>query len=302
MSATIVKLSLVALIWGGTFIAGRVAAQEMPASLAALWRYVIATVALVAMTFVREGGLPRLDARQWIGVALLGLTGVTAYNYLFMVGLETVPASRGSLIIALNPAATMIGAALFLHEPLTGAKIAGTLLALVGVAIELSGGNPLALFDGGAGRGELALFGCVVSWAAYTLLGKAMTGLSTLAITTYAALVGTAMLAAVALARGELGVPHASTNGWIALAYMGTLGTAVAFVWFLEGVKALGPARAAIFVNLVPVAAITLAVLLLGEHVTGAMIAGAALVVAGVWIINRPAAPATTPALPHPHC
>ena len=53
---------------------------------------------------------------------------------------------------------------------------------------------------------------------------------------------------------------------------MGTLGTAVAFVWFLEGVKALGPARAAIFVNLVPVAAITLAVLLLGEHVTGAMI------------------------------
>jgi len=302
MNATIVKLSLVALIWGGTFIAGRVAAQEMPASLAALWRYVVATVALVVMTLAREGGLPRLDVRQWIGVVLLGLTGVTAYNYLFMVGLETVPASRGSLIIALNPAATMIGAALFLHEPLTGVKITGTLLALVGVAIELSGGNPLALLDGGAGRGELALFGCVVSWAAYTLLGKAMTGLSTLAITTYAALVGTAMLAAIALARGELGVPHASTHGWIALAYMGTLGTAVAFVWFLEGVKALGPARAAIFVNLVPVAAITLAVLLLGEHVTGAMVAGAALVVAGVWIINRPAAPATTAALPHSHC
>ena len=302
MNATIVKLSLVALIWGGTFIAGRVAAQEMPASLAALWRYVVATVALVVMTLAREGGLPRLDVRQWIGVVLLGLTGVTAYNYLFMVGLETVPASRGSLIIALNPAATMIGAALFLHEPLTGVKITGTLLALVGVAIELSGGNPLALLDGGAGRGELALFGCVVSWAAYTLLGKAMTGLSTLAITTEAARVGTAMLAAIALARGELGVPHASTHGWIALAYMGTLGTAVAFVWFLEGVKALGPARAAIFVNLVPVAAITLAVLLLGEHVTGAMVAGAALVVAGVWIINRPAAPATTAALPHSHC
>jgi drug/metabolite transporter (DMT)-like permease len=82
---------------------------------------------------------------------------------------------------------------------------------------------------------------------------------------------------------------------------MGTAGTAIAFVWFLEGVQVLGPARAAIFVNLVPVAAITLGVLLLGERVTVAMLAGAALVVAGVFIINRPAASTPAPACAHPH-
>ena len=304
MSAIVVKLTLVALIWGGSFIAGRVAAQEIPATTAALTRYVIASVVLVAMAFAKEGGLPRLDARQWIAAALLGLTGVAAYNYLFLVGLETVPASRGSLIMALNPAATMIGAALFLREPVTVAKVAGTLIALVGVAIELSGGNPLALLGGGIGRGELALFGCVLGWSAYTLIGKKVAGVSNLAITTYAALLGTALLFIVTLARGELALPQASARAWWALVYMGTLGTAVAFVWFLEGVKTLGPARAAIFVNLVPVAAIALAALLLGERITLAMIVGGALVIAGVWIINRPtaAAPALAPALPHSHC
>jgi len=300
MTTIIGKLVLVALIWGGTFIAGRVTAQEMPAIAAALWRYTIACVVLVVMLLVREGGLPRLDGRHWARIVLLGLTGVAAYNLCFMAGLETVPASRGSLIIALNPAATMLGAALFLHEPLTLAKSAGMLLALVGVAIELSGGNPLALFGGGAGAGELLLFGCVLSWAAYTLIGKKLSGASPLAITTYAALTGTAMLAAGAFVRGELGVPHVSRNAWIGLAYMGTLGTAVAFVWFLEGVKLLGPARASIFVNLVPVAAIALGALLLDEKITVPMIVGAALVVAGVWILNRPAA-AASPAAAPPH-
>jgi drug/metabolite transporter (DMT)-like permease len=300
--AIVVKLSLVALIWGGAFIAGRVAAAQMTAPTAALWRYLIATIALVALTFFREGGLPRLSRREWIGIVLLGATGVAAYNLCFMFGLESVPASRGSLIIALNPAATMIGAALFLHEPMTLGKVAGMLLALIGVTLELGGGNPLALFEGGAGVGEAALFGCVIAWAAYTLIGKRITvGISPLAVTTYAALVGTAMLVAIAFMRGELVVPNASPAGWASLAYMGILGTAVAFVWFLEGVKTLGPARAAIFVNLVPVAAITLGVLLLGERITLPMIAGAMLVIAGVWIINRPAQSMPSPAIAHPH-
>ncbi|HTL76107.1 MAG TPA: DMT family transporter [Casimicrobiaceae bacterium] len=297
MTAIVVKLVLVAVVWGGTFIAGRIAAPEMPPPTAALIRYVTASLALLAMTFAMEGGLPALDRRQWLMVTLLGFAGVAGYNYLFMVGLQTVPASRGSLIMALNPAATMIGAALFLREPITIAKIVGTLLALTGVAVELGGGNPLALVSGEIGEGELALFGCVVGWAAYTLIAKNVTGLSALAVTTYAALIGMLMLAALVVTRGDPLVPHASLRVWLALVYMGVLGTALAFVWFLEGVKTLGPARAAIFVNLVPVAAITLGLLLLGERLTVAMLVGAALVVAGVWIINRPASAMPAPAI-----
>ena len=294
------KMTLAALFWGGTYITGRIAAPEMSAPVAALWRFLIALAALLALTRLQHQPLTRLSAQQWLAVGGLGLAGVFAYNLCFMYGLQSVPASRASLIIALCPAATMVGAFLVFGDRITWLKVVGTALALVGVAIELSGGDLKTLIDEGIGRGEIALFACVILWAVYTLLSKrTLSGLSPLVVTTYAALTGTAMLAIVASARGELDVPHASMGAWLSLAYMGIFGTAMAFVWYLEGVGVLGPARAAIFVNLVPVAAITLGVLLLGERFTAPMAVGGCLVVAGIWLINHQPAPGVHAPAPH---
>ncbi len=283
------KLVAVAAIWGGTFIAGRVASLAMAAPTAALWRYLVASFALLAFVAWRERGLPRLSRDQWLGVTLLGATGVAAYNLFFMFGLERVPASRGSLIMALNPAMIMLGGALFLGEKLTPLRVGGVVLALVGVTIVLGHGNPLALFAGHVGIGELALFGCVLSWCTYTLVGKrVLAGLSPLVATTYAALTGTVLLALACAVSGDLAWPPAQAEVWASLAFLGVLGTAVAFVWFYDGVMAIGPARTGVFINLVPVFAITLGVLLLGERVEASMLVGGAIVVAGIWMLNRP--------------
>ncbi len=284
-------LVLMAVCWGGAFIGGRIAAAEMTPLAAALWRYVIATMALLAVAFVLERGLPRLAARQWLAVALLGATGVVMFNLCFMYGLARVPASRGSLIMALNPAITLLGAVLFLHERLTRNKVLGVVVALAGVAIVLSHGNPADLFRGSVGVGEVVLFGCPIAWAAYTLIGKRMlAGISAIAVTTYAALTGTAMLAVLAAYSGDLLPPVASLRAWTAIAFVGLFGTALAFVLFYEGVRTIGPARTSVFINLVPVAAIVLGVLLLGEPLEASMLVGGALAVAGVLLLNRPQA------------
>jgi drug/metabolite transporter (DMT)-like permease len=116
--------------------------------------------------------------------------------------------------------------------------------------------------------------------------------MSPLAATTCAALTGTAILAIACAVQGDLALPHADWKGWLSLAFMGVLGTAIAYFWFFDGVKVIGPARAAVFINLVPVVAIILGVVLLGEPLKWSMVIGAALVVSGVWIINRaPAVP-----------
>src|SRR5215475_6247808 len=162
-----IKLVVVALLWGGAFIAGRIVSAELNAPPAALWRYLVATAALLALAFAIEHGLPRLTLRQWLGVLVLGTLGVAVTNLCFMYGLQTVSAARASLIFALLPAATRLGGRWFLHEPLTGARILGIATALLGVAVELGGGNPLALFAGRGGLGEVALFGCVLAWSAY---------------------------------------------------------------------------------------------------------------------------------------
>lgn len=283
------KLILTMAFWGGTFIAARIAVQTMEPFAAAFCRFAIASLCLVVLTLRLEGTLPRLTARQVVLLILLGLSGVFAYNAFFFLGLQTVPASRGALIVATNPVFIAIFSALLLKESLTRLKIFGILLSLAGVAVVISGGNPATLLAGDIGRGDLYMMGCVLSWVMYTLVGKrVMGGLSPLVATTYACLFGTLALLGVALLQGLIADWATFTPAaWLSVAYLGIFGTAAGFNWYYEGVLAIGSAKASIFINLVPVFAIALAALLLGEPITLPLIVGAILVISGVYLTNR---------------
>ncbi|MFO1302398.1 MAG: DMT family transporter [Burkholderiales bacterium] len=286
------KLSLMALLWGGTFIGGRIASPEMPAVTIALWRYVLAIAALLILAYAMEGGLPRPTRRQWIGLVLMGATGVFLFNLCFMFALARVTASRASLIMALNPAMTLLAAALFLRERLTRNKVIGIAIALAGVAVVLGHGNPMHLASGGVGIGEMVMFGCPLAWAANTLVARRMLGgMSTIASTTWSAIAGTAMLLLAATAMGTLLPEGASARAWAAIAFLAVFGTAVALVLFYDGVRRIGAARASVFINLVPVFAVALGVLLLGEPLELSIVAGGALVIGGILLINLPEAP-----------
>ncbi|PSN17220.1 EamA family transporter [filamentous cyanobacterium CCP5] len=283
------KLVVTAALWGGTFIAGRVVAQVMGPFTAAFCRFAIASVALLLLIYRIEGGLPCLSVRQAWQVVLLGMTGIFAYNVFFFSGLQTVTAGRAALIIALNPVAIALGSALVYRDPLSGGKRLGIGLSLTGAAVVISGGNPTDLLRGGLSPGDGFLLGCVFSWMSYTLLGKAVMGqLSALAATTYGCLAGTVLLLVPALAEGLIQtLPTAGIAAWAGLGFLGLLGSAVGFSWYYEGLKAIGPARAGVFINLVPAFAILLAALLLQEPVPLTLLGGGSLIVAGVILTNR---------------
>jgi len=287
--ATYAKLFAVPAIWGGTFIAGRILALALPAAVGSLLRYVVALAALVFAARWLEGGLPRLTRRQLVGTVLLGATGILAYNLFFLGALARLPASRTSLIIALNPVVTIAAASLLLGERMSPRRWLGVAVALAGVWIVVSRGDVLGSVTGSVGVGELLMFGGVCSWAAYTLIGRrVLTGLTPLAATTYASLWGTAMLAVVAAPdllaseRADLTLPVV-----LSALYLGLLGTAVAFVWYYQAVQRLGASRTVIFNNLVPVFGATFGVLLLGEPLLPSMLLGGAVAVAGVMLVSR---------------
>ena len=276
-------------IWGGTFIAGRVLALAMPPALGALLRYVVASVALLAASRLIEGRLPRLTGRQLAATLALGATGVCAYNLLFLGALARLPASRTSLIVALNPAVTIAAAAWLFGERMTPLRWSGVAMALVGVWIVVARGAPLAVLRGAVGAGEVMMFGAVCAWAAYTLIGRSiLRGLSPLAATTFASLFGTAMLAVVAAPDLTSLQPAALTGkALLAIAYLGVLGTGVAFVWYYRAVQVLGPSRTVIFNNLVPLFGASFGVLLLGEPLAPGMLVGGAIALTGVMMVTR---------------
>ena len=181
------KLTLTAVFWDGTFIAGRIVAQEMGPFWAAFLRFVVASVILSGFIFKIQRKLTPVRWKELLTVTALGLTGVFAYNAFFFSGLKTVTASRASLIITSNPAFIALFAALIFHERLTPWKILGIALSVSGAEIVVSKGQPLLLFDGNLSLGELSIFG----WVAYSLIGKAaLTRLSPLVSVTYACVIG----------------------------------------------------------------------------------------------------------------
>jgi len=283
------KLLLTMALWGGTFIAARVAGQTMGPFSGAFCRFAIASLCLLLLTRHLIGRLPPLKRHQIPLIIILGLSGVFAYNAFFFAGLQQVPAGRAALIVALNPTVIALFAVFLLKEPLTPLRFLGIGLSLTGAAIVIGHGNPLNLLTEGISQGDLLIFGCVATWVIYTLVGKrAMQDLSPLVATTYACLVGTAALFLSALAEGFLQEwTRFAPAAWLGVAYLGIFGTAIGFLWYYEGVQAIGSARASIFINLVPVFAIALAALFLQEPISLSLVLGGLLVISGVYLTNR---------------
>ena len=294
MIGTYLRLFLVAFFWGGTFVAGRSLVDTVPPVAAAFIRFAIASLLLLAITWQRER-LPRLSRRQLVVITALGASGILAYNLFFFNGLALIAAGRASLIIALNPVFITLADRLLHKEPLPSRRVIGILLSLGGAMIVITQGQPLSIFDTGIGRGELLIFGCVLSWSLYSIIGKtAMRGLSPLVTVCYSAVAGTLLLLVVALVDGSLvGALAYPPSAWLALSYLGVFGTVIGFLWYFQGIQSIGPSRAAVFINFVPVNGVLLATLILGEPLTLSLLSGGALVISGSYLANAVPRPKT---------
>ncbi len=287
----LVYLQLVGSVffWGATWISGRVLAQDMGPFSAAVLRFSTASVFLLGWAWYQQGSFPKLPRKEIPSVALLGLTGVFLYNFFFFTGLKTVPAGRAALIIASVPIIICIISALFLGEKMTLQKIGGVLLSLSGASVVLAGGNPARLFSGGMSHGDLMIIGCVGSWAAYSIIGsRVMKRVNPLMAVTWSCVIGCLALIIPALTHGLLAdITKASLIDWGNILFLGVIATGVAFTWYYSGIRAIGPAKAGIFINLVPVFAIIMGYFLLNEPVSTALIGGGAMVISGVYLTNR---------------
>lgn len=288
---TYVQLIVTMLFWGGTWVAARHVVQEVHPLAVATWRFGFAAASLLALVAWRHGRLPSISRREVGLVIALGASGIFFYNLFFLYGMRSISAGRGALVVAMSPVITLWAAAWLLGEGVTRRKLLGSLLAFVGCLTVIGKGDPLSLFSGKVGVGETLILGCAVMWSAYTLLGRYGTrSLSALLMTAYAAAAGFLMLLVSTLVVAPQALwPSYSPGAWTAIVFLGLLGTTLGFTWFSAAVQQIGAQRAAIFINLVPVAAVLQAALLLGERLDPTALSGGLMVIAGVLLTQRPA-------------
>jgi drug/metabolite transporter (DMT)-like permease len=293
MLSTYIKLLLTSVCWGGTFIAGKNLAQHVGPLTGAFLRFLVASVFLTALTLRLEKKLIRPGRNNLLMLFLMGMTGIFLYNFFFLKGLKLIEAGRASIIVATNPIFIALMSAVFFRERLNLLKLAGILVSVTGAVTVITRGELVTAIGGSLGWGELYILGCVGSWVAYSLLGKVvMADLSPLAAVTYSALVGTAGLFPAAVLEGLFSSGSIGPAAWANAAYLGLFGTVLGFVWYYEGIQRIGPVRAGIFINFVPVSAVLLAYVLLDEPITISLLAGAVLVSFGVYLTTLEPRPA----------
>ena len=288
----VLKLTMVAVFWGGAFIAGRILAQSLPTMTAAFGRIFIASILLVIVVIKIEGSLPRLNRKQIFLTAILGFTGVFINNICFFGALARVPAGRTSLFVSLTPIVIAILASFFFRERLGVRRWIGILVALIGAIVVITRGDlvsGITDINQSIGLGELMMIGAVFSWATYTLISReVIETLSPIVATTYSTLWGFFFLSIGALGEfKDIDWVLLDWRVWTSVFYLGAFGTVIAFIWFYEGIQAVGPSRTAIFSNLVPAFGVLFSVLLLGEPILISMVVGGLITALGVSLVNR---------------
>lgn len=287
------RLLGMAVIWGASWPWGRVVAQSMPPLTGAALRFMLAGMALLVWLLSAQGTAPlrRLSGAQWLGLSAAAASGICAYAVFFMYGLQSVAAGRASVVVALNPVLTLLLAAWLFRERLNLGIVLGMLLAVSGALTAITQGHPLQLLNGGMGRGELLLLGCVVSWSAYTLLGrKVLKGIDALTATTVAAVLGSLMLLlAAAWIEGVAGwqqVFVAPLKAWVSIAALAFGATTLSYSWYFRGVQHLGVGVAAAYIVLVPIFGILSSALMLGEPLHASLAWGGLLAAGDMMWMN----------------
>lgn len=285
---TYAQLLGVMFLWGGTFVSGRLLSQTYHPFVIAFYRFLFASLVLIPVMVWKSGKFPKLTWLQVLKVGLLGATGIFSYNYFFFAGLGLVEAGRASVIIAINPTITAVLASLFLKEEMTPRKFLGVLIALFGALIVITKGNLFSIFSEGLGRGELYLFGAVLSWVSYTIMGKVtLKKLTPLEATSLACTTGTFFLLPFAFQHGLEEFPFkANFFHWFNIAFLGIFATALGFIWYYDGIRRIGAAKAAAFINFVPLFGMTLGAVFLGEKPALSLLGGAVFVILGVSLAN----------------
>jgi drug/metabolite transporter (DMT)-like permease len=272
--------------WGAMFpIADSAIEYVDPFHLTAI-RYLLAALGFLAILWLVEGlRALRLEGRG-LELWAFGSAGIAGFNLFAFAGLEHTTPEHAALIVAISPLITLLVDAALARRAPRPVTLAFVLLALGGVLLVIGHGDPAAILHGGINGGDLLVLAGTVSFVVYTFGARRFASYSSLRYTSLSATGGTITVIAVTAFASAAGLLTPPTAGdvaaiWWQLIYIVVIGALAAVLAWNEGVKRLGAPNAALFMNLVPVVAFTIAIVR-GYHPEGMELVGAAVTVAAL--------------------
>jgi drug/metabolite transporter (DMT)-like permease len=287
----ILKALTAVLFWGGSFIATKVALREA-SPVTIIWlRFAVGLIVIgVAVKFRREFALVTL--REFLYFSFLGFLGITFHQWLQSTGLITAQATTTAWIITTTPVFIAILGWFVLREKLRGQQIAGIGLAALGVLLVVSQGNLKSVMGGHFGTyGDFLITVSALNWAVFAVLSRKSLEQHPAALSMfYVILTGWIFISLLFLYNGgPKEVNHFTVQGWFALTFLGIFCSGIAYIFWFDALKSIPASQVGAFLYLEPLVTMAIASIVLKEKLIFPMFIGGAVIVAGVWMVTRPA-------------
>lgn len=286
-------LTLCAVFWAGNTIAGRLAIGHISPFTLVFLRWLL----VMAVLWPIYGGQIRAHwgeiRPRLLSIVLMASLGFTGFNALYYVAAHYTTAINIGILQGSMPIFVLAGAFLAHGARATLVQMAGVLVTAAGVVVVATRGAPLSILELDLNGGDLAMLGACVLYAFYTVALRDRPGMPGAAFFTLLALIAAITslpLIALEAMTGKLAMPTA--QGLLVTAWVAIFPSCLAQLLYLRGVDLIGPGRAGVFINLVPVFSSIMAVLLLNEPFAPFHGVALALVVGGIWLAQRTSKPA----------
>ena len=277
------------IIWGGSFVGTKAILRELD-PLTLIWgRFALGAAVLMGIQLFRgKLGFPK--KRELLFFSLLALQGVTFHQWLQCVALQTSKASTSGWIIATSAIFMALLGWAFLGEKISPKQLGGMGIATVGLLLVLCEGDPSNLLRGEFGSlGDLLMLVSAGNWALFSVFSRKLLYRSSPGtMMAWVMFFGWLFSALLFAPRVELSrLLQLSFSGLWALLILGIFCTGMAYTFWYDALETMEASRAGAFMYLEPPAAVIIAFLFLGEPLLPLALAGGAMILLGVWLVNR---------------
>ena len=282
-------LSLATLGWAGNTIAGRLAVGEVSPLVIVFMRWTI-VFAILLMTKRKElpAALPKLKGK-WPWVFMMGALGLSFFNTLFYIAAQSTTAINLGLIQCAMPMFILIGVTLILKTKLTFGQIIGTILTMAGVLLIISKGDFSLLVGLQINKGDWIMLGACIFYAGYTIGLQNRPDIDNMTMMTVfagAAWVLSIPILLIEVTQGTAQWP-ATQLAWLIVLFISLIPSFMSQVFYMRGVDLIGPDRAGVYSNLVPIYSAALGVLILNEAFGLYHLLSITIVITGLTVISR---------------
>lgn len=281
-------LVLAMLFWAGNTVAGRLAVDHMSPFMLVSVRWIV----VIAVLWPIYGGEVRQHAseirRRWLWLLMMAGCGFTLFNVLFYYAAHSTSAVNIGILQGSMPIFVLLGAFVFYGARATWVQCVGAGITAFGVLMVATQGSPLSILHTSVGRGDGLMLAACLLYSFYTIALRSRPQMSGTAFFTL--LAGLAALTSIPLLVVEAftdGLKMPTLQGVLVAAYVSVFPSCISQIFFLRGVDVLGPSRAGIFMNLVPIFSALLGVSLLGEPFRWYHAVAIVLVIGGIWTAEQ---------------